>query len=168
MSDKELYESIKMGTLDIAFMVEEELNGASIEALKICAEPVSLYAKPDHALADKKIETKELADYHHLLWAMECCYSSAFNKRMQKAGIHSYSYMDFINTETIKQCTLAGLGIATLTDITVVKELEEQRLIKLDWDIGTDFYSFMLWNKFRADYPALRFFIERAKQYFSV
>jgi len=166
MTDKELYESIKMGTLDLAFLVEQELVVANTEVMKICDEPVSLYAKPDHPLAGKAVKTIDLGDYHYLLWAMECCYSAAFQKRLQKAGIHSINYMEFINTETIKQCALSGLGIATLTDITVKKEVAEGSLVKLDWDIKGDFYSFMLWNKYRASYPALRYFIEIAKNHF--
>lgn len=166
MSDKELYESIKMGTLDVAFMVEKDLVVANTEVLKICDEPVSLYVKPDHPLAHKKITTSDLAKHHHLLWATECCYSSAFMQKMQQAGIHSFSYMEFINTETIKQCALSGLGIATLTDITVKKEVDENQLVKLNWDIGEMFHSFMLWNKFRANYPALGFFIKTATDHF--
>ena len=85
---------------------------------------------------------------------------------MQKAGCPSFSYMEFINTETIKQCALSGLGIATLTDITVAKEVAEGSLVKLNWDINEEFNSFMLWNKYRADYPALKYFIELAEQAF--
>ncbi len=168
MSDKELYESIKMGTLDVGFLVEQDLSVANTQIVKICEEPVSLYALPDHPLAGKNFETAELAEYHHLLWAMECCYSSVFQKRMHKAGIHLFSFMEFINTETIKQCALSGLGIATLTDITVKKELEEGRLVKLDWEIGEEFHSFMLWNKYRADYPALKYFIEMSVEHFKL
>lgn len=168
MSDRELYESIKMGTLDVAFLVEQDLTVANAQVVKISDEPVSLYALPDHPLAGKVVETAELADYHHLLWSMECCYSTVFQKRLQKAGIHSFSHMEFINTETIKQCALSGLGIATLTDITVEKEISEGSLIKLNWDIGEVFHSFMLWNKYRADYPALKYFIEMSGQHFRV
>ncbi|MBT5185759.1 MAG: LysR family transcriptional regulator [Kordiimonadaceae bacterium] len=168
MSDKELYESIKMGTLDIAFLVEEELLVANTEVLKICDEPVSMYVKPDHPLAGKKVKTTELGDYHHLLWSRECCYSAVVHKELQKAGIHSFNFMEFINTETIKQCALAGMGIATLTEITVEKEVEEGKLVKLDWDIGKPFHSFILWNKYRANYPALNYLIDLTKQHFKL
>ncbi|MBL4602854.1 MAG: LysR family transcriptional regulator [Emcibacteraceae bacterium] len=167
MTDIQLYESIKMGTLDIAFLVEQDLVVTNTVVKKICDEPVSLYAKPDHSLVGKNFETVELADYHHLLWALECCYSAVFVRHMQKAGCPSFSYMEFINTETIKQCALSGLGIATLTDITVAKEVAEGSLVKLNWDINEEFNSFMLWNKYRADYPALKYFIELAEQHFS-
>jgi DNA-binding transcriptional LysR family regulator len=166
MNDKELYESIKMGTLDLAFLVEQDLVVANTQVLKICDESVSLYAKPDHPLAGRPVKTAELASQHHLLWALECCYSSVFQKKLQNAGIHSFKYMEFINTETIKQCALSGLGIATLTDITVKKEVDEGQLVKLDWDIEADFYSFMIWNKYRSAYPALNYFIETAKKHF--
>lgn len=168
MSDRELYECIKMGTLDVAFMVEEDLVVSNTVVTKICDEPVSLYARPDHPLVGKQIKTVELGEYHHLLWAMGCCYSDAFASRLQKAGCPSFGYMEFINTETIKQCALSGLGIATLTDITVAKEVNEGSLVKLNWDLGEVFSSFMLWNKYRADYPALKYFIEEAITHFKV
>ncbi len=168
MKDRELYESARMGTLDVAFLVEQDLVVANTVVRKICNEPVSLYVRPDHPLAGRDFETTELAKYHHLLWALDCCYSSVFLKRMQKAGCHSFSYMEFINTETIKQCVLSGLGIATLTDITVKKEVEEGSLVRLHWEIGETFHSFMLWNKYRSEYPTLKFFIEMADQHFGV
>ena len=52
--------------------------------------------------------------------------------------------MEFINTETIKQCALSGMGIATLTDVTVKKEVQEGTLVKLDWQLEEKFNSFML------------------------
>lgn len=167
MSDRELYESIKMGTLDIAFLVEQDLAVANCDVMELCSEPVSLYAKPDHPLAGKHFETEELGNYHHLIWAKECCYSAALVKKMQEVGIHSFSHMEFINTETIKQCALSGLGIATLTDVTVRKEVEEGTLVKLNWDINKKFNSYMIWNKYRSDYPALQYFIEAAKEHFN-
>jgi len=166
MSDKELYESTKMGTLDIAFMVEQDLVVTNSVVRKICDEPVSLYARSDHPLVGKKIETAQLGEHHHLLWALSCCYSAAFARCLQKAGCPSFSYMEFINTETIKQCALSGLGIATVTDITVAKEVGEGSLVKLDWELGEIFSSYMLWNKYRAEYPALKYFIEQAERHF--
>lgn len=168
MNDRQLYESIKMGTLDIAFLVEQDLVVANTVVKKICDEPVSLYARDDHPLVGKKIDTAELGSYHHLLWAMECCYSNVFARQLQEAGCPSFSYMEFINTETIKQCALSGLGIATLTDITVAKEIAERQLVRLEWEINEEFNSYMIWNKYRSDYPALNYFIEIAKQHFNV
>lgn len=87
---------------------------------------------------------------------------------MQKAGCPSFHYMEFINTETIKQCALSGLGIATLNDITVENEVKEGKLVKLNWDIEDTFNSYMIWNKYRAEYPALKYFIQTAENHFKV
>lgn len=168
MNDKQLYESIKMGTLDIAFLVEQDLVVTNTIVKKICDEPVSLFVRPDHPLVGKDFETSDLGSYHHLLWAPECCYSKAFINKLQKAGCPSFHYMEFINTETIKQCALSGLGIATLTDITVENEVRDGKLVKLDWDIEERFNSYMIWNKYRAEYPALKYFIETAENHFNV
>jgi len=60
MSDKQLYESIKMGTLDIAFLVEQDLVVTNTVVKKICDEPVSLFVRPDHPLVGKDFETSDL------------------------------------------------------------------------------------------------------------
>ncbi len=169
MRDQEMYNSVHSGSLDIGFMVEEafekKINMHNVESFKLCQEPVSLFAHPDHSLATKKqLTATDLATQFHLLWAMDCCYSTVFNEIIRKSN--SYSYMEFSNTETIKQCALSGLGIATVTDITVAKEVQAGELCRLDFDMPKRFSSYMLWNKRYSDSPVQKHFIEVVKKYF--
>jgi DNA-binding transcriptional LysR family regulator len=164
MRDQEVLESAKIGTIDFGFLVEEELVMRDVEVLKLCNEKVSLYVGPDHPLAKiKDLKAEGLAAHHHLLWSLECCYSSVYCNIMQKSGFHDFSYMEFSNTETMKQCAISDLGIALLTDVTAVKECASGELVKLDFTLEDRFKSFMFWNKYRAVTPAHLAFIEAAK-----
>lgn len=169
MGDQEIYNSVQSGTLDIGFMVEDKvekkINIRNVETLKLCNEPVSLFTHPDHILVNKKnITATDLAAHFHLLWAMDCCYSTVFNEIIRKSD--SYSYMEFSNTETMKQCALSGLGIATVTDITVAKEVQAGELCRLDFEMPKMFNSFMLWNKRYSKYPVQKHFTQVVKKYF--
>jgi len=167
MGDKEIIDGVKSGTLDFGFLVEEKLLEPDIEVAYLCREPVSLFVEPNHVLAkSKRVSAKDLAKEHHLLWSLGCSYSDVFNNIMQRAGFHDYSYTEFSNTESIKHCAMEGLGIATLTDITAVKELAAGEIIKLNFPIPNQFSSIMFWNKNRESFPVLNHFIQQAAKHF--
>lgn len=165
MGDQDIYDSVQSGTLDIGFMVEQKLKIRNVAIAKLCNEPVSLVAHPDHPLVGRiGLTAKDLSEHFHLLWAMDCSYSTVLNEVIRETS--SYSYMAFSNTETMKQCAMSGLGIATITDITVAKEIEEGKLCRLDFNMPKIFNSFMFWNKSKSNIPAKNHFIQVVKKYF--
>ena len=167
MGDQELYDSAQSGTLDLGFMVEQNINIRNVEATILCKEPVSLFALPNHPLVPhKNLKASDLAKHFHLLWAMDACYSTVFNDIIRKTN--SYTCMEFSNTETMKQCALAGLGITTITDITVAKEVKNNQLCRLDFNMPDTFNSYMLYNKGKIKNPVIQHFTDVVKQHFSV
>jgi len=167
MGDQAIYDSIQSGTLDIGFMVEQKIKRRNVEALKLCEEPVSLFAHPNHPLASQpNLAASDLTKHFHLLWAMDCSYSTVFNEIVRKT--ESYLSMEFSNTESMKQCAMHGLGIATMTEITAQQEIENKQLCRLDFDMPDIFNSFMLFNKHRTNFPAKAHFIQVVKDFFDV
>ncbi|MBV1908361.1 MAG: LysR family transcriptional regulator [Kangiellaceae bacterium] len=161
MRDQEIYESVKNGTIDLGFMVEEKLIVRDVETRELCPEPISIFAHPDHPLATKeKVSIAELANEYHLLWALGCSYSDLVNEIMQQAGYHDYRSMEFSNTETMKQCVLENMGLATLTDITVNNEVMASNISRINFDLPQRFNSFMLYNTHRAENPLIQQFIQ--------
>lgn len=159
MRDQEILESVRAGTLDFGFMVEEKIQVKDIEVDKLYNEKVSLYSHPDNHLSKKnKVTANDLADQFHLLWSMGCSYSNVFNDLMQKAGYHDFRYMEFSNTESMKQCALKNIGIAALTDITVTKEILEGTIKRLNFEFPQRFSSMMLINTHRKSRPLIEYF----------
>jgi DNA-binding transcriptional LysR family regulator len=67
--------------------------------------------------------------------------------------------------EAIKQCVVAGLGIAVLPEMAVHEELAQRRLVALRWSepdfaIGTH----LVWHKDKWQSPALRAFLETVRE----
>lgn len=163
MRDQEIYESVRTGTIDLGFMVEEKLLVKDVATLALCDEPVSLFAHPEHRLANiENISPDDLSEEFHLLWAFGCGYSNQFNELMQRAGFHDYRRMEFANTESMKHCVLENMGIATLTDITVAKEIESGEICRLDFELSQQYKSFMLWNVHRKERPLIQHFTKIA------
>jgi len=166
MTDRELYESIKNGTVDLGFMIESNLTLSYAAVAALIDEPISLYARPDHPLAGGRVTEKDIAPHRLLLWQEKCSYRAAFEAQMKRAGFPGLIHMEMISIEAIKKCVIAGIGIALLCDVSVKREVEEGALVRLDWHMDSQFQSTMFWNLKRERIPSLNHFIQMTKDYF--
>ncbi|MCO7177144.1 LysR substrate-binding domain-containing protein [Sporolactobacillus kofuensis] len=73
---------------------------------------------------------------------------------------------EFASVEAIKQCVLAGLGIALLPEMTVQNELKSGLLRVLPWG-GDPLYihSQLVWLKDKWVSPALSVFLSMTQAY---
>jgi DNA-binding transcriptional LysR family regulator len=73
--------------------------------------------------------------------------------------------MEFHSVEAIKQCAMAGLGVAFLPQIVIARELEDGRLQPLNW-AGEPFHMLtqICWHKDKWLSPAMRAFLEVTRQ----
>jgi DNA-binding transcriptional LysR family regulator len=52
---------------------------------------------------------------------------------LEKEGMHVTTNVEFNSIEAIKQCVMASMGIAFLPLVTVKSELEQGKLVQLNW-----------------------------------
>jgi len=100
-----------------------------------------------------------------LLTEPGCSYRAPFERALAAAGCCPESVMEFGSVEAIKQCVMAGMGIAILPEVTITSELAQGRLAALDWagpacGIGTH----MVWHRDKWLSPALRAFLGVARE----
>lgn len=167
MSDKAILDSVRAGTLDIGFLIEPELDLPFAHIHRICDEPISLYATTDHELANRPLTEDSFQDHRFLWWQEKWSYRLLFETHMKSRGIPLLKTMEFANIETLKQCTIAGIGIGLLCDIAVEREVADGRLVRLDYDLNISMSSYFFWNKHRENIKALNYFVETSQRYFS-
>ncbi|MDF2684021.1 MAG: LysR family transcriptional regulator, partial [Brevibacillus sp.] len=69
--------------------------------------------------------------------------------------------------EAIKQCVIAGIGIALLPAMAVDKELKAGQLVELPWQWSeNDLYTQLAWHKDKWMTPPLQAFIECTREVF--
>lgn len=154
------------GEIDIAFVIDEPLHSTSLMIEHLVPEPLLLLAAPDYPLAGKsELCTYDLEGEPFLLTEAGCSYRNTLERAFNEVGIHASTNLDFTSVEAIKQCTIAAMGITFLPAITVRQELEDGRLVALNWDQRTfEVVTQMIWHKDKWLSPALQAFLEIARE----
>ena len=160
----EIYRALKDGIIDVAFLLEERtaINGLDIECLTI--EPLCLLASPTHRLAARaNVFSTDLESETVLLTERSCGYRHIFERMMSMSGIHLAAELEFGSVEAIKQCAIAGLGVAFLPQMTAQESLAAGQLVALPWQ-PTQVYLQMSWHKDKWISPAMYSFLETCRE----
>ncbi|GAB6991274.1 LysR family transcriptional regulator [Paenibacillus pini] len=126
---------ISMGDLDLAFVLEPELDETQLHCETLALEQMALIAPPSHPLAAlERVDTLDLKDVSLLHTEPGCSYRALLEHHLASQRIYKSSDLEFWSIETIKNCVIAGLGISLLPLVSVRSEIESGKLIRLPWD----------------------------------
>ena len=164
-SNADIPRAIGDGTLDVGFALGEPLqvSGLAVEALY--AEPLAIVVAPEHPLAHvAQVAPADLQRETLLLTRPGCGYRARFASVLAGSGIQTAGTLDFGSVEAIKQCVMAGVGIASLPRVAVADELASERLVALNWSgpplaVTTQ----ILWHPAKAWNIPLRAFLDIAR-----
>ncbi|GIP17883.1 LysR family transcriptional regulator [Paenibacillus montaniterrae] len=164
--NQELKQTLFEGNADVVFMLDETIRSSGLAVEPLLEEAFRLFAAPDHPLA--KRADLQLEDFHGEVFLTNekgCPYRTMFDRSFEKEGIDSITYLEFQSAEAIKQCAIAGIGIAFLPEIVVEAEIARGELIALPWQIqDLHVYTQMLWHKDKWLSPIISAFIEAARE----
>jgi DNA-binding transcriptional LysR family regulator len=82
-------------------------------------------------------------------------------------GVVPPETMEFQSIEAIKQCVAVGMGVSVLPSVAVGSELKAGTLAALRWGETFEVLTQMSWHEARWKSPALRAFLEAAREVFS-
>jgi DNA-binding transcriptional LysR family regulator len=164
--------SVEEGGVNVAFVLDGpvEVSGLSVEPL--LEESVSVIVPAAHALTSSTMAaSRDLSGETVLLpEAPEsgCAYRGQFERQLGAASVVPAEKMEFQSIEAVKQCVAAGMGVSVLPSVAVSAELEDGKLAALRWQEPFEVLTQMVWHEERWQSPALRAFLETAREVFSV
>jgi DNA-binding transcriptional LysR family regulator len=160
--------AVDEGRVDVAFVLDGpvEVPGLSVETL--IREGVTVIAPSDHALAsstsvspqDLSCETVLLPEAPEL----GCAYRGQFEHQLGEAGVVPPERMEFQSIEAVKQCVAAGMGVSVMISVAVEAEARDGELAALRWEEPFEVFTQMVSNEKRWKSPALRAFLETARE----
>lgn len=162
----DLRQGVQEGTLDAAFVLEEQILPAGLVGETLVREPLLVVARPDHPLARaQRVTPADLAGENALLTEVGCSYRLRFERSLAAAGVHLGTALEFSSVEAIKQCVMAGMGVAVLPEITVRSEIAQGRLAALAWsEPGYTIATQLIYHKEKWISPALAAFLDTARE----
>lgn len=157
----ELLNRVRDGAVDVGFVIDDTPPTPHLHVSHIAQESLVVVAQPEHRLAGlPRIDLRQLEGETLLLTEQGCSYRLLFERTLAAEGVRPSTHMEFHSVEAIKQCVMAGMGIAILPEVTVAREIARGELVALPWskpDLSIS--TRMVWHREKWLSPALRTFI---------
>ncbi|MBY0596377.1 LysR family transcriptional regulator [Bacillus bingmayongensis] len=132
-SNEAVKEQLMDGKLDLAFILDECKTEDALHVESLVQEELKIVAFSNHPLFEKSIiSTKDLESETLLLTELGCSYRTIFEELFRAEGVYPINKIEFVSVEAIKQCVIAGLGIAVLPAMVVEKDIQEGKMKELD------------------------------------
>ncbi|MBO1627049.1 LysR family transcriptional regulator [Bacillus arachidis] len=131
-SNEAVKEQLMEGKLDLAFILDECKIEDALHVESLVREELKIVVFPNHSLLEKSlISTKDLESETLLLTELGCSYRTIFEELFRAEDVYPANKIEFVSVEAIKQCVIAGLGIAILPAMVVEKEIQQGTMKEL-------------------------------------
>ncbi|PAF36041.1 hypothetical protein CHH58_13880 [Terribacillus saccharophilus] len=148
-SSKTSEKMLQDGTLDLAFIMDQEQSYNLLESVSLLKESIVLVGSTSHPLTvQPSAGLAEVMQHPLILTEQGCAYRTELEQALKEQNLHPENIVEFGSIEAIKQCVMAGLGLSYLPLMTVEKELRTGELssVRLDVQIQQPTTK-LLWHK---------------------
>ncbi|PEI82957.1 LysR family transcriptional regulator [Bacillus pseudomycoides] len=161
-SNEAVKEQLMEGKLDLAFILDTCKIEDVLHVESLIQEELKIVVCPNHPLLKNSIiSTKDLESETLLLTELGCSYRTIFEELFRAEGVYPVNKIEFVSVEAIKQCVIAGLGIAILPAMVVEKEIQEGTIGELTMENTIDpIFTQIAWHKDKWITAPLQQFIE--------
>ena len=163
-----LAQELSAGTIDLAFLLTESVQAASLQTEVLGFEELVLVTHAENPLVRKTSVSFQDLQGQVLLYARtDCDYPLKFQKMLADEKIKLATSLDFNSVEAVKQCLMAGLGFALMPTVAVRREVEAGALsILRSAEEPLEVAIIMVWHKDKWLSPTLDAFLETVKEHF--
>ncbi|MCY8507013.1 LysR family transcriptional regulator [Bacillus atrophaeus] len=166
ISNEQAKEQLLQGLLDATFMMDVNRPNEALHIESLIPDEIKMVAAIDHPFsADSPVSPQDLQNETLLLTENGCSYRTLFEETLNEACVYP-NKLEFVSIEAIKQCVMAGLGIAILPAMTVKTEIETGRMKELMWKNECPVFTQMAWHKDKWMSAPLEAFIRLTRKTF--
>jgi len=120
--------------LDLAFAVGQTAHSGRLTAKFLASEEIVVVAAPDYGGGvSGELTAQAIAEEQILVTDKSCSFRQLFELVLSAARIQLKNTLELASIEAIKQCALAGMGLAVVPKMAVATELLHRRLVALPW-----------------------------------
>lgn len=163
-----LENELRIGTVDLAFLLADTISGKNLEAVFLGSEPLAIVTYPGHPLAAcERADFKDLQGQVILLPKSDCGYRMQFEQAMAAERVTPATVIEINSIEAIKQAIMAGIGVTVIPQIAVRTEIRDRRIARVAWLDELETGILMIRYKDRWRPPALEALMEMVIDFFT-
>lgn len=157
---------LKNNLIDIALFFQRKMTHPNLIIDCLLDEPIIAVVGKCHSLSGKgKVEPNDLNKETVILSEPGCSYRVILEGILSRTNVYPESVFEIGSLSALIQCAISGLGVAFLPRIVVEKELENGKLVELNWE-GEEFGTViqLAYHKDKWMSPVLISFISAIKE----
>ncbi|WP_010095174.1 LysR family transcriptional regulator [Ornithinibacillus scapharcae] len=168
-SDEIVKRELLQGNLDIAFITDVTTPSDVFCMEPLIEEKIKMVANPTHPLTLKsRVFPSDIEVETLLLTEAGCSYRTLLENYCRSLGVSLTNKIEFVSIEAIKQCVIAGLGIAFLPEMAVEKDIKEGRMVEIKWSEEiSSIYTHIAWHKDKYMVKPFSIFIDLVRENFN-
>ncbi|WP_378954486.1 LysR family transcriptional regulator [Pelosinus sp. sgz500959] len=161
-SYKPLSDLIRNNSIDIALALSNQIDPPDLDGKALFNEKMIVVVSPFHPLAQKKqLEPKDLSNECLILSPEGCGYRPIILAVLEKYDLKLSGIMELSSVGARKECAICGLGVTILPKIAAKSELEQGKLMELDWKGPSfDVKTQVMWHREKWLSPIINAFLE--------
>ncbi len=165
-TDASLGAELETGKLDLALHMCDAITNPIFVSIPLRTERVFLLSHASLPIARlRTVKPSDLAGQTMLLTEFGCGYRAKLDRVMALQNIRPGHVTEFSSVEAIKQCIVAGMGVAILPAIVVASELRRRQFKVLNWaGPSLDIATHIVWHKDKWVSPAMAAFRDLVRE----
>lgn len=165
-----LRERVLLGELDIAIVLEPEVEDEELVIYKLIEEPlVFISGKESTVNFIGESENERLNQECFIFSEGDCSLRNSYRNYLRKKKIFPKNTLELSSMEAIKQCVASGLGISLMPHVSASKLIDEGLVMRVECEKGLDLhFTQMVYYRKKWISSALQIFIDEVVQHFSI
>lgn len=144
----EFYSLLAKNQIDLAYTIGYLRKEEEICYMCETEETICVLAAPSFPLAHKKkLSAADFSGIPLILSEKAAYYRQNFEQELIRNNITPQIMVETESIQAIKKLTEKGLGICVLPKVAALDEIDQQRLVVLDYQCEYEIYSHIIWHK---------------------
>lgn len=161
----EFLNELRDNKIDLAYTIGYLNKISEIKYTAETVEPILVLAAPSHPLVSKKnLSPKDFDNVPLILTEPAAYYRRNFLNDLERSGINPKIILETESIQAIKNLTQSGLGVCILPKAAASVEINDGKLVKLDYECDYNIKSQIVWHRDKWLTSFMEEFIRIAKE----
>ena len=162
----EFYPLLLKNQIDVAFTIGYLRKEEDICYTAENMEPICVLSAPSFPLHKKKnLSVRDFSGVPLILTEKAAYYRQNFEQELIRGNVTPRIMVETESIQAIKKLTERGLGVCILPRIAALEEIEQKRLVVLDYECDYGIYSHIIWHKNKQLSPCQKEFLSYSASY---
>lgn len=160
-----LFHKLRHNEADLLYTLDKRIYSSEIVTVMEKKEEVFFVASPKHRLAGKNCLIEDLLGEDFLLTEKDMSYRRHLEEYLASKSLEINPFLELGNVEILKSLVEKNAGISFLPEFTIKRQLEEQRLVKINIPEVFKVWRQLIYHKHKWVTASMKVMIDLIRDY---